>query len=80
MTQMAFRVSVDRDTCIGSGLCLGRISAVFDQSDDDGLVVLLDAAPAPELHEAVRDGAHHCPSGAITVSEDEPDSPARSDS
>lgn len=77
---MGFRVSVDRDACIGSGLCLGRISAVFDQSDDDGLVVLLDAAPAPELHEAVRDAARDCPSGAITVTDDEPDSPAPSDS
>jgi ferredoxin len=73
---MAFRVSVDRDACIGSGLCLARISAVFDQSDDDGLVVLLDATPGPEMHEAVRDAADHCPSGAITVSEGGPDPPA----
>ena len=69
---MALRVSVDRDACIGAGLCFRRAPEVFDQ-DDDGLVVLLDAAPAPELHEAARDAARACPSGAITVNEDAPD-------
>lgn len=76
---MTFRVSVDRDKCIGSAHCMQRVAAVFDQSDDDGLVVLLDAAPAPELHEAVREAALGCPSGAITVSEDVSDRSPGSD-
>jgi ferredoxin len=47
---------------------------VFDQSDEDGLVILRDATPPAETHQAVREAAHFCPSGAITVSESEPHS------
>jgi ferredoxin len=62
-------VEVDRDACCGSGNCVMTAAEVFDQSDADGLVVLLQAAPPPQLHALVRRAAHLCPSGAITVTD-----------
>ncbi|GAA0517230.1 ferredoxin [Saccharopolyspora subtropica] len=63
-------VSVDEDRCCGSGQCVLVAPAVFDQRDDDGVVVLLDAEPPVQVHAAVRDAAAVCPAAAITVSEE----------
>jgi ferredoxin len=44
---------------------------VFDQDDDEGLVVVLTpSAVAPADADAVRDAVAHCPSGALRVVED----------
>jgi ferredoxin len=61
------KIIVDRDKCIGSGQCVMTEPAVFDQDEDDGLVVLLQASPGAEYAAAVRDAAMICPSQAITV-------------
>jgi ferredoxin len=42
---------------------------VFDQRDEDGIVVLLDAEPPEELHEIVREASGVCPGLAISVRE-----------
>ena len=63
------RVEVDRNRCVGSGMCLAHVPAVFDQSDRDGRVLLVDPAPRAGLVPAVRAAADRCPSGAITVHE-----------
>ena len=63
------RVIVDQNKCMASGQCVLTADAVFDQREDDGTVVLLDAAPPPELHDDVRRAAALCPSRAITVVE-----------
>ena len=47
------RVTADRDVCIGAGMCVLTAPAVFDQSDDDGLVEVLVEAPA-EAETAAR--------------------------
>lgn len=59
------RVRADRDVCIGSGLCVLRLPELFDQSDDDGTVVLLRAAPDPGEETAVIEVVGNCPSGAL---------------
>jgi hypothetical protein len=41
---------------------------VFDQRDEDGVVVLLDPEPGEALRATVREAADMCPSGAISVS------------
>ncbi|MGB8947249.1 MAG: ferredoxin [Streptomyces sp.] len=64
-------VRVDRHRCAGSGLCMAQVPAVFDQSDEDGKVLLNVPAPGPELAGAVRRAAARCPSGAITLHESE---------
>jgi len=62
------RISVDRDRCIGSGMCALIAPEIFDQDEDDGRVRLLDARPR-RCHEAVRQAAVACPSEAVEVSE-----------
>ena len=50
---------------MGSGNCLAWASEVFDQSDDDFLVVVLDEAPPAERWAAVEQAARFCPAQAI---------------
>lgn len=63
------KVTVDQDKCCGAGNCVLRVPAVFDQREDDGIVTLLGSEPDPRLHDAVREAADVCPSGAISVHE-----------
>jgi ferredoxin len=64
------RVAADRDMCIGSGNCVLTAPTVFDQDDDEGLVVLLGADVDVQDAGAVRDAVAHCPSGALRLAED----------
>jgi ferredoxin len=61
------KLDVDRERCIGAGMCVLTAPEVFDQRPDDGTVVLLDATPAPAAAVLVRRAAHVSPSGAITI-------------
>jgi ferredoxin len=62
-------VTVDQDRCCSSGQCVLTAPTVFDQSDDDGVVVLLQADPDPSLHAQLRTASALCPGGAITLVE-----------
>nr|WP_030056093.1 MULTISPECIES: ferredoxin [Streptomyces] len=62
-------VSADRDLCCASGNCVLLAPAVFDQSEADGQVVVLDPQPPVELWPAVREAVEVCPVVAITVRE-----------
>ena len=61
------RVVIDRDLCQGAGMCALTAPAVFDQSEEDGRVVVLDDEPAPALEEAVTRAAQLCPNGVISL-------------
>ncbi|MCM3922693.1 ferredoxin [Frankia sp. AiPs1] len=63
------KVSVDVDKCCGAGQCVLAAPDVFDQRDDDGIVILLDAAPPADQHDNVRKAAAVCPAAAIEVHE-----------
>ena len=63
-----FKVHVDEDLCIGAGQCVLAAPRIFDQ-DEQGIVVLLDATPPPELHDAARKAAKLCPARAIMIEE-----------
>ena len=63
-----FKVHVDVEKCIGAGHCVLRAPRIFDQRDD-GIVILLDAAPPSELRDAAHKAADLCPSQAITIEE-----------
>jgi ferredoxin len=62
------KVTVDQDKCCGAGTCVLLAPDVFDQRDEDGIVVLLDETPGEELHEIVSEAARVCPGVAISVS------------
>ena len=59
------KVTVDEDKCCGAGTCVLVAPDVFDQRDEDGIVILLDARPA-EHHAAVRESVQVCPAGRST--------------
>ena len=61
------RVSVDRDRCCSSGQCVAAAPEVFDQSEGDGAVLLLETEPTARHHAAVRLAAGICPGRAISV-------------
>lgn len=61
------RVSVDHTRCCSSGQCAALAPEVFDQRQDDGVVILLDVAPPESAHAAVREAALACPAAAILL-------------
>ncbi|MGX1770596.1 ferredoxin [Nocardia brasiliensis] len=61
------KITVDRDRCVGAGMCALLAPAVFDQDAADGRVWLLDAAPPPGQHTAALEAEQTCPSVAISV-------------
>ncbi|MFD7318901.1 ferredoxin [Streptomyces sp. NPDC059883] len=63
------RVEVDEPKCVSAGLCVMSAPEVFDQRDDDGVVVLLESAPDAGTHEGVREAAGLCPAVAIRLVE-----------
>lgn len=63
------KVEVRRDVCVGAGQCVLSAPGLFDQGEDDGLVILLEQ-PAGADADAVREVAILCPSGAVRLVED----------
>ena len=63
------KIVVDQDRCVASGQCVTAAADVFDQRDEDGIVVLLDAEPLADQHFAVREAAQVCPAAAIIIEE-----------
>lgn len=63
------KISVDADKCVSSGQCVLNAMDVFDQRDEDGVVVLLTDHPAPQFAEDTRKAAAACPALAIDIEE-----------
>jgi len=63
------RVIVDQDKCVASGQCVVAAAEVFDQRDEDGIVVLLNPEPPAGDADDVRHAAAVCPALAITIVE-----------
>ena len=64
------KITVDEAKCCGAGQCVLIAPEVFDQRDEDGIVILLAAEPAAEQHAAVREAASVCPAAAIVLGEE----------
>ncbi|MCW2879207.1 MAG: putative ferredoxin [Sphaerisporangium sp.] len=62
------RIKADTDVCIGAGMCVLTAPKVFDQSEEDGTVLLLEPEPSADQEAAVRRAVQVCPSGALSVS------------
>ncbi|MHB9863200.1 ferredoxin [Streptomyces sp. YIM S03343] len=63
------KITVEEDKCCGAGQCVLIAPEVFDQRDDDGIVILLDEDPAADRHEQVREAAAVCPASCIHLDE-----------
>ena len=63
------KIHVDEQECIGAGQCVMTAPEVFDQREEDGVVVLLRNDVENELEPAVRKAAKLCPARAIRVEE-----------
>jgi ferredoxin len=61
------KVTVDRDKCVASGQCVLAAAAIFDQDENDGVVILLHDEPSPDQYDAVRLAAQMCPASVIDV-------------
>ena len=63
------KVVIDEEKCVAAGQCVAAAMDVFDQRDDDGIVVLLNESPPAELADDVRNAAAVCPALAIRIEE-----------
>ena len=61
------KITVDQDKCVASGQCVTAAADVFDQRDEDGVVVLLTDNPPAELAADIHQAAAVCPALAIQI-------------
>ncbi len=62
---MKFEIDIKR--CVGAGVCAIAAPSVFDQNDDDGLIVVLDESPPADQDAAVQEAAARCPAAVIRL-------------
>ncbi|MER5872382.1 ferredoxin [Streptomyces sp. NPDC002044] len=60
------RIHLDRDKCVGSGLCVLAAPDWFDQ-DERGIAIVLDDRPSGEGEDEVEQAAYTCPALAIDL-------------
>ena len=63
------RIHADQERCTSAGNCARVAPELFDQRDDDGVVIVLNENPSVDLEASARDAEGLCPARAITVSE-----------
>jgi ferredoxin len=63
------KVVIDQEKCVSSGQCVLSTPEIFDQREQDGVVILLEETPPQELADDVRGAAALCPARAILVKE-----------
>ncbi|MFH9616677.1 ferredoxin [Streptomyces sp. NPDC102402] len=62
-------IEFDEPKCVAAGQCAMVAPDIFDQRDDDGVAIVLDANPGPEHHDEVREAAAVCPAAALRLVE-----------
>ncbi|MET8992905.1 ferredoxin [Nonomuraea wenchangensis] len=60
-------IKADTTVCIGAGMCALTAPELFDQSEDEGTVLVLQREVPAEMEDAVRRAVTLCPSGAISA-------------
>lgn len=63
------KVSIDRDRCVGHGMCYMTALSVF-VSDDDGYGQVAGDGDVPDhLVSVARDAVENCPENAVQISD-----------
>lgn len=65
---MGYRVTVDRDKCIGAANCVAAAPSAFEL-DEEGKAVVTD--PEAEDEETLLRAAESCPTDAIILEDEE---------
>lgn len=64
------KIVADLDRCVGAGQCVLTDPDAFDQSEEDGTVVVLQNTPADdEALKRARVAADICPSRALSLTD-----------
>ncbi|MFJ4714461.1 ferredoxin [Streptomyces sp. NPDC088785] len=61
------RVGVDKERCVGAGMCALTAPDVFTQDDDGLSEVLPGRATAAGEHPLVKEAVRACPVGAVSL-------------
>ena len=64
------KVSVNFDVCESNAVCMGILPEVFEVRDD-GFLYVLDEHPAEALRGKLEEAVNSCPTGAISIVDDE---------
>jgi ferredoxin len=64
------KVVVDFDECASNAVCMGILPEVFEVRDD-GFLYILNEHPPEELREKLHEAVISCPTGAISIAEDD---------
>jgi ferredoxin len=71
LTRRSFvKVVVDFDECASNAVCMGILPEVFEVRDD-GYLYVLNENPPEEFREKLREAVNGCPTGAISIAEDD---------
>jgi cytochrome P450/ferredoxin len=63
------KIEVDQKGCVASGQCVMSAPSIFDQRDEDGVVVLLKDEVDPGEESSVREAIELCPARVIRLVE-----------
>lgn len=61
------KIIANRDVCVGAGNCAFTAPELFDQSEDDGTVIVIKEVPDPAEEESAREAIAFCPSAALSA-------------
>lgn len=64
MSDPTYAIQIDREVCIGSGVCTVYAAGTFALGDDTKSTVI---TPSTDGLERIREAAASCPTGAITL-------------
>lgn len=63
-----WKVAVDRDACIGDGICASLCPDVFEL-DDEGKSKVIKEEIGDDLYDCVKEAVDSCPVSCITLTE-----------
>lgn len=61
------RVRINQEKCCGAGQCVLAAPSVFDQRENDGVVILLNESPPESARAEVEQAIRLCPALAIQI-------------